>query len=327
MTGEEAPSSANAPAQRRRARAKAAGHGSFARPLLAWTVKWALRAASWPSFPMLWRAGGWLGDLAALVPNRSRAATRINLKLCFPELDDAARARLERASLREAGRTILEIGALWTWERERVLGLVREVRGLEAFEAALAEKRGALGLTPHLGAWEMVGLFAGSRYPFTALYRPPRARELDQVYRSARERLGSRLVATDQNGVRTLYRVLASGEVVGILPDQDPGRGSGMFVPFFGIPANTTTFVARLAHKFRLPVFISWAERLPRGAGFRLHIERVSGELCDADPEVATRALNRAVEQAVRQCPEQYLWSYKRFRNRPTGERSPYSSS
>jgi KDO2-lipid IV(A) lauroyltransferase len=259
-----------------------------------------------------------------LVPNRSRDVTRINLKLCMPELAESERAQLERDSLMEAGRTMFELGALWNWERERVLALVREVRGVEALDEALREKRGVIGLTPHLGAWEMVGLWVGAHYPFTALYRPPRAAEMESVYRVARERLGSRLVPTDANGVRTIYRVLAAGEVCGILPDQDPGRGAGIFVPFFGPVANTTVFVARLAHKSGAPVIFSWAERLPRGAGFCLHFERGPRDLGDPDVEVATRALNREIERLVRRLPAQYLWSYSRFRTRPPGERSPY---
>jgi len=308
----------------RRARVRRAGHGPRSRPMVAWLGRAALRAASWPSYRVIYRVGGWLGLAQFHLPGRSRAATRVNLKLCLPELDDARRKQLERASLIETGRTMFELGALWHWNRERVSALVREFDGEGVLAAALAEGRGVILLTPHLGAWELCCAFISLRHPLTALYRAPNVLEMDAVYTRARQRFGAKLVTADATGVRTLHRALHDGEVGGILPDQDPGRGSGIFVPYFGVAANTSVLVARLASKLRVPVLFIWAERLPRGAGFRIHIERASAELGDSDPERATRALNREVERLVRRLPEQYLWSYKRFRYRPPGEASPY---
>jgi KDO2-lipid IV(A) lauroyltransferase len=169
--------------------------------------------------------------------------------------------------------------------------------------------------------------FVSQRYPITCLYRPPNVLEMDAVYTRARERFGAKLVPADATGVRALHRALHDGAVGGILPDQDPGRGSGIFVPYFGVAANTSVLPVRLASKLRLPVLFIWAERLPRAAGFRIHIERAADDLGDPDPERATTALNREVERLVRRLPEQYLWSYKRFRYRPPGEPSPYKEA
>ncbi len=148
---------------------------------------------------------------------------------------------------------------------------------------------------------------------------------MESFYTAARERTGAKLVPADVGGVRALHRALKSREVVGVLPDQDPGRGSGIFVPYFGVLANTTTLVAKLLAKHEVPLFVVWCERLADARGFRMHyVETTDAGLRSPDVEVATRAMNRELEQLVRSSPEQYLWSYKRLRNRPSGLRDPY---
>ncbi|MCC7013163.1 MAG: lysophospholipid acyltransferase family protein [Planctomycetes bacterium] len=316
------PDAAEPPAQTRAA--KPAKDHSYSAPLRAALGQFALRTAARGSLATLHAFGRAAGRVLASWPTRERLATRVNLAACFPELDAAARAELERASLLETGCTMAELAALWCWPGARVLELVREARGLEALDAARRE-HGALLLTPHLGAWELAGLFTGSRMPLTALYKAPRIREMEAFYTQGRERCGARLVPADVGGVRALHRALRAREVVGVLPDQDPGRGSGIFVPFFGVPANTTTLVAKLLQKHPCPLFLVWCERLPLSAGFRMHYVVARGDdLRSPDTEVAVRAMNRELEALIRSAPSQYLWSYKRFRNRPVGLRDPY---
>lgn len=310
----------------RRARVRREGHGPRSRPVLALLGRAALRMASWPPYSVIYRLGGWLGLAQFYLPGRSRDATRVNLKLCLPELDDAQRRALERASLIETGRTMFELGALWHWSRERFSALVREVEGRELLADAQAQGRGLILLVPHLGAWELCFIYINLLQPFTVLYRPPNVLEMDRVYTKCRTRFGGHLASADAAGVRLLHRTLHDGQAIGILPDQDPGRGSGVFVPFFGIPANTSVLAARFGAKLHPQILCAWAERLPRAQGFRIHIERTSDELENPDVELATAALNREVERLARRLPEQYLWSYKRFRHRPPGAPNPYKA-
>jgi len=293
-----------------------------ARPLSAALSRAALRTAALLPLGAL-RALGRLGGRAlASFDTRERQVTRTNLALCWPELDEAARRRLERASLLEAGQTIAEFPALWCWPARRVLALAREVRGEEQLLAARA-KGGVLLLTPHLGAWEFSGLYVASRVPLTALYKPPPIAEMEEFYTVARQRTGARLVPAEASGVRALHRALRESEVAGVLPDQDPGRGSGLFVPFFGPVANTTTLVVKLLEKTGAPLFLCWSERID--GGFRVHFAEASEpELRCGDVPRATAAMNRELERLVRAAPQQYLWSYKRFRNRPPGEADLY---
>lgn len=284
-----------------------------------------LRCTSWLPLSAGQRLGAWIAPIALWIPGRVRDSILTNLRLCYPNLDEVERRRLARDSLAEAIAAMLELGPLWNWGRQRVLALVREVNGLERFDAVVASGRGAVLIGPHLGAWEIAGLFMSARAPMTSLYRPPRVRRLERCLKRARERFGARLVPADAGGVRALFRTLRRGEVVGVLPDQDPGPGAGTFAPFFGVPAKTSTLTARLLAGNEAAPFLTWAERLERGRGYRLHlVELDAGPLRCGDVEHATRVLNLELERVIRQLPRQYLWSYRRFRQRPPGQRNLY---
>lgn len=279
-----------------------------------------LRGCAALPLPLLHGLGTLLGWLAWLIPNSQRRIAAINLRICFPELDARSRRRLLRRSLVETGKGLLELGPLWLWPGHEVLARVRSVRGEEHWQAALTEGRGAIAITPHLGAWELAGLYLSSRCPLTILYRPSRlGGEVDRLIRDARGRLGGTLAATDQRGVRQLARALRGEQALGILPDQDPGDEGGIYAPFFGQPANTMVLVSRLSSRNNIPVLLLFAERLPRGRGYRLHFERLPATICEAPVEESVATLNAAVEQAIRRRPEQYLWSYKRFKRQPDG--------
>jgi KDO2-lipid IV(A) lauroyltransferase len=278
-----------------------------------------LRVTALLPLPLAHAIGALLGDLLWRIPNGPRRIAARNLSLCFPDWPTAARDALLRRNLRETGKLLLELGPLWFWGRRRVLALVREsAQDEEALAAAVRQKRGAILLTPHLGAWEMAGLYYSSRHPLTILYRPSRL-GLDELSRRGRGRLGGKVVATDPGGVRTLLTALRDGEVLGILPDQDPGDQGGAFAPFFGIAANTMTLVSRLALKTGVPVFLTWAERLPRGRGFALRLRPLPDVTAAPTLAASVAALNRGVEAAVRALPAQYLWAYKRFKTQPPG--------
>lgn len=283
-----------------------------------------LRACAALPFRGAHAVGAALGSLLAVVPGRMRDVTHRNVALCYPELSPEARRRLARRSLRETGRTVAEMGALWHWPRARVLGLVREVTGQEAVDAAHRAGRGLILLTPHLGNWELVGLYCSTRFPLTSLYRPPRMTDLETYMRRSRERFGARLVPTTAGGLRQLYRTLRCGGAIGILPDQEPQAGHGVFAPFFGIEAYTMTLLARLLQRHEAPVFFVYSERLARGRGFRIHFAPLGTDFEVADPVAVCTAMNAAVEAGVRRIPQQYQWNYKRFRTRPGTDQPRY---
>lgn len=283
-----------------------------------------LRLAAVLPLPLAHGAGALLGRLAGWLPGRARRVTARNLELCLPELSARERRCLLRRSLVETGKTLAEIPRIWCGDLDAALGSVNAVTGEEPVRAAMAAGRGVIIAGPHLGAWEILGHYLARRYPVTFLFRPARQAWLNRLMCQGRERSGGKLVPTDSHGVRTLFKRLAQGEMIGILPDQDPGYKSGVFVPFFGVPAITMTLLSKLAARSGALVVVTYAERLPGNRGYRVHFEPVDDAIYDPDPTVSAMALNRAVEQAVRRLPEQYQWSYKRFRRRPPGEPGLY---
>jgi KDO2-lipid IV(A) lauroyltransferase len=274
--------------------------------------------------PLIHALGTAVGVAASVVPVRERRVAEVNLRIAFPELDTRARRRLVRRSFVHIGRTWAELGALWSWRPERLLGYVREVEGEPVVRAGIESGRGVILAAPHLGAWELLGVYCSARYPMTTLYRSPRLRELEAFVKSARGRCGARLVPAGRGAVRALRRALGRGEMVGMLPDQDAGLGQGIFVPFFGQPANTMVLLPRLAARTHAAVVLGYAERLPRAAGYRLRFVAASEGIYDRDLGRAAASMNRDIERLIRSVPEQYLWSYKRFRIRPPGVPDPY---
>ncbi len=277
-----------------------------------------LRLTALLPLPVVHGLGTGIGWLLWLFPNNQRRIAAINLELCLPDLRSAARAKLLRQNLVETSKTMLELGPLWLRDGKRVLGLIRSVQGEEVLLAALAQGHGVILITPHLGAWELTSLYLSSRYPITILYRPSRL-DIDTLVRASRERLGARAVPTNQAGVRALFQALRSGQMVGILPDQDPGRDGGMFVPFFKRPANTMVLLSRLAIKSGSPVLSVYAERLSWGRGYCLHFQSLPAAVNQEPTEDSVTLINRAVEEVVRRLPSQYLWVYKRFKRPPPG--------
>lgn len=287
-------------------------------------IKLLLRLFAGLPLRMAHAVGAIIGTWFVFMPNKLRSITRTNIALCFATMGEQERTRLLHRSLIETGKTMTEIGALWLWPRDRMLALVSRVSGEHLVKEALTQGKGVILVAPHLGSWETVGLYCSAHYPITSLYRPPRMSALDSMMRAARQRLGATLVPTDAGGIRALYRALEKGEVVGILPDQEPSAGTGVFAPLFGVPAYTMVLVARLALKTKAPVIFAYAERLPLSSGYHLHFLRAPPALHEGSVEDSTRAMNAMVEECVRALPDQYQWSYKRFRSRPAGEKRFY---
>lgn len=291
----------------------------------AFFIRWALRAVARLPLRATHALGAFGGWCLAVFPNRQRQAAHANLALCLPELPVPERARLARHSLIETGKAAAEAAPLLLWDRARALDLVRAVHGEAHLRAAMDAGRGVILAIPHLGCWEIVGLYCAARYPMTSLYRPLKEPALEDTVRAGRERTGARLVQANAGGVRAAAQALERGELVAILPDQDPRHGAGVFAPFFGVPAKTMVLLPRLVERTGAAVVYAWGERLARGTGYALHFapppEPIAGH---AEPAAAAAAMNRGVEQCVRALPAQYSWGYRRFKSRPAGEPELY---
>ena len=227
------------------------------------SVPWLLVALLWPLAWLPLRVthalGGALGALIATVPNRQRRNALINLALCLPQATPAATVRLRNRSLREFGKTYLESARLWLRSPVSTLALVREVRGLEWLRRPAGQ--GAIVLSPHLGAWELAGLFLSAQGPTTIFYKPQRY--ADALIQAARRRGGATLAPIGTHGIRALTRALARGEAVGILPDQAPRaeRGARAFFRAVACGCPPRTRLSSLSAKIRPSESVSQACR------------------------------------------------------------------
>lgn len=261
----------------------------------------------------LWRLSRWAGPLVHRVSRREREVTEINLAEVYPDCSDPERRDLARLSLTHSTATMLELGFAWMAEPGRVETAILEVRGRELLDEARAEGRGVIVLAPHFGNWEVLNFWLSSHFPFTAMYEPPKIAALDPVIRQGRERMGARLVPTNPRGVAALLKALKRSEAIGILPDQEPDWGSGVFAPFFGRLAYTATLLPKLVARTEARVVTGVARRLP-GRGFAIHFLPADERVYATDEARSAAGVNACVEAAIALDPAQYQWEYKRYR-------------
>lgn len=272
--------------------------------------------------PLRWLhgIGAAFGWLVWCVHGTPRARAQTSLSLALTQLSTEKRQALVRRSLVQSGKSLLEVAKIWSGDLAATLALVREVRGVELFDQALADSRGLIIAAPHLGCWELLNFWLCSRTPIAIVYRPPRQAALEPLLLKARGALAAEQVRAEGTGVRKLYKRLSAGGVVGILPDQQPKQGEGEFAPFFDTPALTIVLLSRLAQRTGAQVLFAFAERLPRGTGYCIHFLPAPDGIAAEDLPTAVIALNRGVENCVRLAPEQYQWTYKRYSIRPPGD-------
>lgn len=228
---------------------------------------------------------------------------------------DAQVVGLRRAVVAETGKGVLELAALWFAPDERIVRWAH-CDTWPLVERARRPGQGIIFLTPHLGGFEICAQYIAQRMPITVLYRPPKLQWLEPLMIEGRRRWQAKVAPANMRGVRLFIKALRNGEAVGLLPDQTPGVGEGAWADFFGRPAYTMTLVNRLQRSVDALLVMVHAERLPRGAGYRLHFEVLPTEDFDE------RQLNNAVETVVRRCPAQYLWGYNRYKV-PAGATAP----
>jgi KDO2-lipid IV(A) lauroyltransferase len=226
-----------------------------------------------------------------------------------------------RGAVGAIGQVVTELPWSWFRSHDTPLGELMQWDGAEVFEEVMQAGRGAIFITPHIGCWELGAQAVAERYsqtygPMVVLYRPPRQTWLAPLLQASRQRPGFLGVPISLVGIRTLMRTLKGGGLVGLLPDQVPPLGQGVWAPFFGRQVYTMTLLGKLAQQTGAPVLLCLTERLASGKGFVLHIQRLDApELAlgsQASPEQTAAALNSALEALIRRAPDQYLWGYAR---------------
>ena len=241
----------------------------------------------------------------------------------------AANARLagidpsaQRRAIAEAGRMVAELPWLWLRPDDGELARRTQWLGVEALDAIVAAGRPLLILTPHMGSFEVAARAFVDRYgaakPLTVLYRPAKKKALRDFQQVARGRPDLATAPATIAGVRQMLRALRRGECVGLLPDQVPPEGQGVWAPFFRLPAYTMTLATRLVQQTGADCLVLRCERLPLGRGFRMHYAPLARALpagtdLEAQTEAAT-VINETMETVILRDPGQYLWGYNRYK-------------
>lgn len=266
--------------------------------------------------PVLHAAGaalGWLSFLASPAYRRRFLANAAQADYRFAQV---------RTAVSEAGKLIAESPRLWFGRPVTI-----QWDGAELISAARAQGRGIVFLTPHLGCFEITAQAYAARFgPITVLYRPARKPWLRELVDTVRSRPNLDSVPTTLSGVRQMLKALKSGEAVGLLPDQVPPEGLGAWAPLFGRPAYTMTLSTRLAAQTGATVLLAWGERLRGGRGYRVHLRSWSRGEVATDAVGAAAQVNAEMEALIRECPQQYLWGYARYKQPRTESKTGISA-
>lgn len=268
--------------------------------------------------------GAGLGRLMhALLRSRRRIA-RINLRLCFPELDDKALRDLVRRHFVSLGIGLFDVGMSWWASDARVKALVH-IDGLEHLEEAQRGGRGVLLLSGHFPATELTGRVVKLQLPqLAALYRPFRNPLLDELMRRGRGRTAA---VIPKDSMRSLLKALKQGTIAWYAPDQAYRRQHSVLVPFFGEPAMTNAALSHIARLSGAPVVPYFPRRLADGSGYRVTIMPALENFPSGDLARDAQRINALFEERIRLAPDQYYWVHRRFKGRPEEFVDPYAST
>jgi len=270
---------------------------------------------------LLARVGTFAGTLLRVFGRERREVARTNLRLCFPDWDEARREIVLEAHFCAVGRSILEATIAWWASEARLRRLVR-IEG-EEHARALGDRR-VIFLVPHFVGIELEGLRMSMDYKGMAVYSHQKNRVFDEFLVRVRSRFtGTRMVAR-QEGVKTILRGFKDGLGLQLSPDLDLGPRDAVFVPFVGVRTATVTALSRLARLTGAAVVPVVVRQLPGGEGYVMRMYPAWDNYPGASPEEDTRRMNAFIEERVLEMPEQYYWLHKRFKTRPDGEEGFY---
>ena len=255
--------------------------------------------------------GAFIGQLLYLLNTDVKKVTRQNIAICFSELSKNEQRSLIKKSLIETGKNLTESSLIWNQSFSENAKHIRNIHG----ENYLDTDENTILLVPHLGCWEITGRVIANTRAITFLFKPLKKQQQNQYLFERRNQGNLTMANADQSGVLRLQRALKQGQLVGMLPDQDPGQEGSIIAPFFNLPVNTMTLLVRLAKKHNARVVMCWANRLKKGRGFDLNFEPLDLTSSSDDLFEQVTLMNRAIEDLIRRFPDQYMWSYRRFKS------------
>ena len=289
---------------------------------LTWLGVLFLYLVSWLPYRLQLILGKGLGRLfKKAMPRRVNIARR-NLQLCFPDYSDEQIEELVNRNLQNTGIAYFEIGIAWWWPDWRIKRKLH-VHGQENLQQAQAGGKGVLMLLFHFLSLEVHARLHGFVKPAVGLYRPHNNAVMEFLQTRGRGRSNKYMI--QRRDVKGMLQAIAKGEIAGYLPDQDYGRRRVEFVPFFNVPdASTTTGTTLFAKHPNCNVIVSRCVRRNDGTGYDVFYEPMLSDFPSGDDKADAARINKLVERAVEQAPEQYLWVHRRFKTRPREDMQSY---
>jgi Kdo2-lipid IVA lauroyltransferase/acyltransferase len=278
--------------------------------------------------PVARRVGAGFAAVAYRLRSPLRRAAETNLQIAFPEISEKKRDEVIRRMVQQVGWMAAEFSQLPKYARENIENIV-VIDGFENFDAARRRGKGVLFLTGHMSAWELSSFaHALYGYPLHFLVRPVSNRRIDALVNHYRCLSGNRPIDKNKSA-RAILKVLGEAGTVGILMDHNTSLDEGVFVNFFGVPASTSSGLARLALRTGaavVPGFLWWdASRRKYRLRFEPAVELSRSDDEEADVHENTQRFTRVIEDFVRAHPDQWLWVHKRWKTRPPGDPPMYS--
>ncbi len=267
------------------------------------------------------KIGALLGIVAFYIAKREYRTADINLQKCFPHLDIKNRKKLILNSFISAGQGSLET-LLGFWASPKRLKKFIHIQNLHIIQTALENKKGAIIFGPHFTSVHFAGRLLNLLQPFGVMYFPPKNKIFRTLFERALPKCYSHAITRDD--VRGLIRTLKNNQPVLYTPDIDGGK-KGLFVPFFNIPASTVTTTSRFAELTGCAVIPIKYHRRKDNTGLDIILQPPLTDFPSPDIYQDTLRINLLLSQTISEHPEQYLWQYKRFKTRPTGEKSFYA--
>ncbi|NVK21704.1 MAG: lysophospholipid acyltransferase family protein [Kangiellaceae bacterium] len=283
-------------------------------------IRGALRLFAWLPLSVGRALGSAMMKFGKLTNSRAYRTTKTNIETCLPELTDKQQQELINKSLQSTGSLFAEVAK--TWVKPQSIQWVDNIYGLEQVSASLQNGKGVLFTGAHVGNWEVALYFLGDQFTFNCMYRPPRQLEMDEVISKGRSQNETKMLRGDLKGVMQMIKALKQGEVAALLSDQEPGRKSGIYVPFFGKKALTMNLVQKMQQKSGAELYQIAAIRNQQGR-FDIYMEPIKIDV-EQDEKSYAEQINLTLEAMIKRFPEQYQWSYKRFKSTEDGSPNIY---
>ena len=263
----------------------------------------------------LQRIALWVAYLLFQTNSSIKRITAINLRLAYPELNEQALQKRLRLSIQSQCMTYIEFVKCWGMSPQYNSNLLKNIHGAELLEKALTNQKGVIVVVPHFGCWELLNAWLNIYTHPMIMYKPDKIKGVNRYILNARQKFNATLVPTDETGIRQIFKHLKQGGLTVVLPDHLPKASGGIYSHFFQQNTLSATLVSKMAAKTQCNVIGLSCIRNPELSSFDVYCTELPQTILSKDLQQSVDSLNLAMQEMIQLAPEQYIWSYKRFRN------------